>query len=250
MCKEKEINKFADIVKNRLLALRRPFLNQKPYNLNQLQKFEAVLVHNGHSLKQFKSILDFACGYGRLTKYLFGLVPEANISGCDIQNDLVTLCNRKFPKGSFIRNEVAPPINFSNSQFDLIFSYSAFTHLSESNHAAWLKELARILMPGGVMLHTTHSFESLRRMAFFSPESLVKYNLPGNVDLFTSNPETFHYAVNDTFMPEYGVAIISKEYVINKWPDYSGLKLVDYVEGAIESYPEGCHDIAMLMKEV
>ncbi len=234
---------------SKFLAFRHLFLCQKQYNLNHLQKFEAVLIKNGRSLRQFKSILDFACGYGRLTKHLFELVPEARIYGCDIQSDLVSRCQRNFPKGNFIKNEVKPPINYGDFQFDLIFSYSAFTHLSESNHAAWLQELARTLMPGGVMLHTTHSFESLRRAAFFSPESLSKYNLPESVDLFTSHSDKFHYAVNDLSMPEYGVTIISKEYVMKRWPDYSGLILVDYVEGAIESYPEGCHDIVMLMKE-
>ena len=221
----------------------------KKYDLNQLQKFEAVLVNNGYSLRQFKSILDFACGYGRLTKHLFRLLPGAEIHGCDIQTDLVSLCQRNFPKGHFVKNEARPPLDYDDSNFDLIFSYSAFTHFSETNHVAWLKELARTLKPGGVMLHTTHSFLSLRRTAFFSPESLNKYSLPEPVDLFVSHKDTYYYAINEPSMPEYGVTIIDKEYVMKRWPDYSGLMIVDYVEGAIESYPEGCHDIVMMVKK-
>lgn len=230
-------------------TLRNLFLCQKQYNINQLQKFEDVLTNNDRSLRQFKSVLDFACGYGRLTKYLFKFVPEAKIYGCDIQSDLVTLCQRNFLKGHFIKNEVKPPIDFEDSHFDLIFSYSAFTHFSEPNHIAWLKELARTLKPGGVMLHTIHSFESIRRIEFFSPESLNKYNLPESVDLFVLHTDKYHYAINEPSMPEYGVTIIDKEYVMKRWPGYSGLMIVDYVEGAIESYPEGCHDIVMMMKK-
>ncbi len=236
-------------LKNWFLTLRKLFLTQKQYDINQLQKFEAVLANNGYSLKQFKSVLDFACGFGRLTKPLFRLIPEAEIFGCDIQRDLVSLCQRSFPKGHFITNEVAPPLDFDDSLFDLIFSYSAFTHFSETNHVAWLKELARTLKPGGVMLHTTHSLVSLKRAAFFSPESLKKYNFSEPVDRSTLHTDSYHYAINEPSMPEYGVTIIDKEYVMKRWPGYSGLTIVDYVEAAIESYPEGCHDIVMMVKK-
>ena len=222
---------------------------EKRYNLNQLQKFEAVLNRNSRSLQQFTSILEFGCGFGRLTQYLFELVPQAHVFGCDIQSDLVAECCRKYPQGCFITNDPTPPLNFDDAQFDLIYSYSVFTHLSEPNHAAWLKELARTLSPGGVMLHTTHSYESLRRAEMFSPESLMKYKLPGPVDAFIRSSHSYHYVVNNPSTPEYGLAIISKEYVMTRWSRYSGLTLVDYAEGALESYPEGCHDIVMLVKE-
>ena len=237
------------LLQTSLSMLRDLFSHKKQYNFNHLQKFESVLNKNGHSLWQFKSILDFACGYGRLSKHLFDLVPDAKIYGCDIQSKLVSLCQRKYPNGHFIANEVAPPLDFEDSHFDFIFSYSAFTHFSETNHAAWLKELARTLKPGGVMLHTIHSFVSLKRTAFFSSESLKKYNLSGPVDSFSSYADTYHYVINEPSMPEYGVTIIDKEYVMKRWPDYSGLLLVDYVEGAIESYPEGCHDIVIMVKD-
>lgn len=222
---------------------------ERRYNLNQLQKFEGVLNRNGGSLQQFASILEFGYGFGRLMQYLFKLAPQAHVFGCHIQSDLVAECRRKHPQGCFITNDPTPPLSFGDAQFDLIYSYSVFTHLSEPNHAAWLKELARTLRPGGVMLHTTHSYESLRRAAMFSPESLIKYKLPKPVDAFIRSSHGYHYVVDNPSTPEYGLAIISKEYIMTRWPRYSGLALVDYAKGAIESYPEGCHDIVVLVKE-
>lgn len=35
------------------------------YDINQLQKFQAVLERNGFSLSTFSSIRDFGCGSGR-----------------------------------------------------------------------------------------------------------------------------------------------------------------------------------------
>jgi SAM-dependent methyltransferase len=233
---------------HRLVPLSRAEL-EDCYCLNQLQKFEAVLNRNGYSMRQFSSILEFGCRYGRLTRYLFDLVPQARVFGCDILKEGILDCRRKYPRGVFTVNDPAPPLNFEDAQFDLIYSYSVFTHLSESNHAAWLKELARLLRPGGVMLHTTHSYEYLTRAAMFSPESIEKYRLPEPFDAFIRAPHPYHYVVDNPSTPEYGLTIISKEYAMTRWPQYSGLALCDYAEGAIESYPEGCHDIVMLVKE-
>lgn len=99
------------------------------------------------------------------------------------------------------------------------------------------------------MLHTTHSYEYLNRVAIFSPNSINKYRLPEPVEAFIQLPTRYHYVVDEPATPEYGATIISKEYVMTKWPQYSGLKLCEYAEGAIESYPEGCHDIVILVKE-
>ena len=158
-------------------------------------------------------------------------------------------CRRKFPRGVFITNEPTPPLGFEDEQFDLIYSYSVFTHLAEPNHAAWLKELGRLLRPGGVMLHTTHSYEYLKRAAVFSRESIEKYRLPEPVEAFIQLPDRYHYVMDNPETPEYGSTIISKEYVMTKWPHYSGLRLCEYAEGSIESYPEGCHDIVLLVKD-
>jgi SAM-dependent methyltransferase len=222
---------------------------EKRYNLNQIQKFEAVLTRHGRSLRQFSSILDFGCDHGRLTQYLFSLAPHARVFGCDILGDAVAECRRRFPQGRFVKNDPEPPLSFDDAQFDLIFSYSVFTHLTEANHASWLKEFGRTLRPGGVMLHTTHSYEFVRRAATFSPEWLEVCNVPGDVDAFVRSPHRYHYVVDNPATPEYGQTIISKEYVMTRWPHYSGLTLIDYAEGAIEAYPAGCQDIVMLAKE-
>ena len=99
------------------------------------------------------------------------------------------------------------------------------------------------------MLHTTHSCESIRRMAQFSPRQLPKYQLSDRVETFITNWRGFHYVVDDPSTSEYGLAVISKDYVLQRWPAVTGLRLLAYVEGAIEAYPEGCQDLVILAKE-
>lgn len=222
--------------------------NDERYNLNQLQRFESVLNRYGWSLRQFRNILDFGCGYGRLTQYLFTLIPEAQVFGSDVSARDITWCRGRYPAGYFVVNDWKPPHPLRANQCDLIFSYSVFTHLSEQNHKEWLKELSRVLKPGGVMIHTTHSYECLRRLVLFSPERLAKYRLGMGMEEFIRSGKGYHYVSDYTPDQEYGLSIISREYVMTTWPQCSGLDLVDYVEGAIEAYPEGCQDMVVLAK--
>ena len=220
------------------------------HHLSQLQAFEAALNRQGRSLRQCEAILEFGCGYGRLTKYLSVFAPQARVFGCDIWAEDIALCRRRFPAGTFLlQTAPRPPLPMADSLVDLIFSYSVFTHLSEANHSAWLKELGRLLKPGGLMLHTTHSYACLRLMALFSPERLEKYALGMDVEQFIASDKGYHYAPEEADQSEYGLTIISRDYVMTQWPNASGLRLLDYAEGAIESYPEGCQDLVVLTKD-
>jgi SAM-dependent methyltransferase len=49
-----------------------------------------------------------------------------------------------------------PPSQYEDSEFDLILSYSVFTHLRREVQEAWLRELHRVLKPGGWFVTTTH----------------------------------------------------------------------------------------------
>lgn len=221
---------------------------EKRYSLNQIQKFEAALQSNGRSLKNVTSVLEFGCGAGRLLEHVDKLVSGVRISGCDVLRKSLDICKRKIPHGHFWNNQARPPLECSAEQFDLIYSYSVFTHLSEDNHIAWLRELARLLKPGGAMLHTTKSYAFVRRAATFSPQSLEKYQLPEPAEEFIKISRPYYYVMDNKSMPEYGLTIISKEYAQDKWLGYSGLDSLDYNEGTIETYPEGCHDIVVLGK--
>lgn len=222
---------------------------QKIIDLGQLQKIESVLNRHGFTFQQFKSILEFGCRDGRLTRYFFDLAEEASVFGCDVALKELKKCRRRFPQGHFVHNRTRPPLPFENNRFDFIFSYSVFTHLTENNQKDWLRELSRILKPGGVMMHTVHSYECLRRLDFFSPEAIEKYELPEkDVAKFIQSGRPYHYAIDNKEMPEYGVTIIDKDYVSKMWPQYSGVKVLEHDVGAIEAYPEGCQDIVLMAK--
>ena len=221
---------------------------EKRYNLNQLQVYESILNKNNLSISRFNSIFEFGCGSGRLIQYLPNLSKNAKIIGCDISAANILTCRKKMPEAQFIINNITPPLPFQDEMFDFIYSYSVFTHLSEENHKYWLKELARLLKPGGVMLHTTHPPSILKRVEMFSPEAITAFGVPGPIEDFISNNQGYYYYMDRKDLPEYGYTLISKEYILNHWPGFSGMKIIEYTEHAVESYPMGYHDIVLMMK--
>ncbi len=95
-------------------------------------------------------VLDFACGYGRLTRLLVHAVPAERIWAAEIQPEAVSYLSRRFG----VHGLVSPPgpEDFTpDRQFDLIWVASLFSHLPESLFRRWLKRLLTQLSSDGVL---------------------------------------------------------------------------------------------------
>src|SRR5437764_13127198 len=78
------------------------------------------------------AILDFACGWGRLTRLMLWFSQPTKIFGVDAFDEALQLCTRNKVPGSFAKcNRVLDVLPFNGVQFDLIYGFSIFTHLSE-----------------------------------------------------------------------------------------------------------------------
>ena len=96
-------------------------------------------------------VLDFGCGFGELLRYFMKDIAPGNLIGTDMDASSVALCMKLFHGGYFEVNAPSPPLSHADASFDVIYSYSAFCHLSEKAHTAWLRELHRIIKPGGLL---------------------------------------------------------------------------------------------------
>jgi len=119
-----------------------------------------ILGARGIKLDSLGSILDFGCGCGRVLRHWSGLPKSVAIYGTDYNKKAIAWCARNLP---FVRtgvNRLEPPLKYDNG-FDFIYAFSVFTHFSEALQTAWIRELTRILAPGGYLLITVHG-ESFR----------------------------------------------------------------------------------------
>ncbi len=120
------------------------------------QSIRVILGKNGLAIEDFGAFLDFGCGVGRVIRQWEGL-EGPRIHGNDYNPLLVEWCRLKLPFARFQVNSLDRPLDHADASFGFIYCLSVFTHLSERLQHFWIKELGRILEPGGYLLITTHS---------------------------------------------------------------------------------------------
>ncbi len=101
-----------------------------------------------------KRVLDFGCGIGRMIRNGPELEPAGEYWGCDIDaRSVAWLQENLAPPLHVFQSSEWPPCPLPDGHFDLIYSYSVFTHLTAS-WSAWLLELHRLLKPEGYLIVT------------------------------------------------------------------------------------------------
>lgn len=108
--------------------------------------------------QDFINVLEWGCGPGRLIRHMPALLASRNnaLTGSDYNSESIEWCRQHLAGIEFVVNELNPPLPFPDETFDAIYTFSVFTHLSESVQLAWARELHRVLRPGGLLLCTTH----------------------------------------------------------------------------------------------
>ena len=111
-----------------------------------------TLSRHGVAMDELGALLDFGCGCGRVARHWTDL--PGTVHGCDYNPNLVRWCAEHLPSAEFRANGDEPPLPYADDSFDFLYSISIFTHLAEPLQIPWMKELVRVVRPGGLMLIT------------------------------------------------------------------------------------------------
>jgi len=108
------------------------------------------------SLKQYTkdddTVLDLACGNGRLYQLFDGL--SIDYVGMDQSEELIKKAQEKFPDVAFVAGEMTV-LPFEDSSHDIVYCIAAFHHLmSRELQIKSLGEMKRVLKPGGHVVMT------------------------------------------------------------------------------------------------
>lgn len=100
-------------------------------------------------------VLDFASGYGRITRFLVREIPPERLWVSDVYEGGVRFQEERFGVRGVV-STVRPEDLDLGGTFDAILVTSLFTHLPEERFLAWLRVLLGRLEPGGVLAFSTH----------------------------------------------------------------------------------------------
>lgn len=118
-------------------------------------------------------ILDAGCGTGRY----IGLLKKKckKIIGLDFSPEMLDIAKKRYPDVEFYNKDLTKRLPFKNNTFDKIVSSLVFPHFKKINGP--LKELHRVLKPGGKLIitdfpwHSTINWKSIKykkKMKFFT----------------------------------------------------------------------------------
>lgn len=119
------------------------------------------------------SVLDFAAGYGRSTRFLVNEIPAERVWVAEILPDAVAFQQEQFGVHGLL--SATDPNDFRPDRaFDCIFVSSLFSHLPERTFAAWLERLFGLLTPPGVLAFSVHD-EAVLPPGWVMPDSGFLY---------------------------------------------------------------------------
>jgi len=146
-------------------------------------------------------LLEFASGFGCLTRHLNAAMPLARTTACDIHPSAVEFIEG--PLGGRAILSTADPRQFRSSQkYDVVFALSFFSHMPKRTFALWVDGLAACLKPGGHLIFTTHGLSSMR----FIPR--VEFDDEGF--FFRAESEQ-----KDLDVTDYGLSVTKPQFVVD-----------------------------------
>ncbi|HUP62947.1 MAG TPA: class I SAM-dependent methyltransferase [Thermoanaerobaculia bacterium] len=172
------------------------------YFQNGLEQFELVK-HIASWRGPMRRMLDFASGYGRLTRFLVHQQLADEITVSDILEGGMEFQAREFGVRTIL-SATAPTDFLPGSRatgqpgspgYDLIFVASLFTHLPPATFTPWLRRLVELLEPRGLLVFSVHD------------ESIAPENVGEGIN-FAAHSES---RVLDT--SEYGSTWVTESYV-------------------------------------
>jgi SAM-dependent methyltransferase len=192
---------------------------------------ERLLADSGTPASEFRDILDFGCGSGRVVRNIPLTGSRiGRVWGVDIDRSAIRWCARHLPGYRFDATPHLPPTPFADASFDLIFAVSVFTHLDEDMQFAWLGELRRLLRPSGRLVVSVHG-------AYHRSLQPRTYALRDGFQFTTLRKGLFK---KDGLPSFYQDAQHSRAYIEKRWSTL--FTVVSYVERGIARH----HDAVVL----
>lgn len=102
-------------------------------------------------------ILDFGAGVGNSVSHFKRHFPGCELTCLDVSQKSLSLAEERFPNEAHFVSFDGTEIPFPDRHFDVIFSACVFHHIPHTEHTNLLRELHRVLRPGGLGVIFEHN---------------------------------------------------------------------------------------------
>lgn len=142
-------------------------------------EIEAIVRCVEYALKDSSAqFLEVGCGNGYLLNAMRASFPEVHLTGIDYSPEMVALASRREIPDCTVQREDVGTMSFSSDTFDIAVSERCLINLpEESMQAEALKELHRVLKPGGHLVVVEGFTDGLANLN----RARVELGLPENV---------------------------------------------------------------------
>jgi len=191
----------------RYLELIRPNLPEAYWEylitgMQAFQPFDGVVEERFGGFDRIEPVLDFASGYGRMTRFLVRSARPEQVWVSDIKLRAVEFQREKFG----VRGWAAPadPAEFrTEMRFDAIFAASFFSHAPAKSFSDWLHALSSALSDRGILIFSVNDISMVPSQA-------------GEDFYYQAMSEEAFFPYLDDDAPggeEYGETYVSESYV-------------------------------------
>ena len=105
-------------------------------------------------LKQDISLLEFASGYGCVTRHLVKMLDNVNLTACDIHDEAIQFIREKIKAKALISTHI--PEELCVGSYDVVFALSFFSHMPKLSWSRWFAALLKQTSDDGYLIFTTH----------------------------------------------------------------------------------------------
>ncbi len=163
-------------------------------------------------------LLDFGCGWGRLTRYFARDIEPGNLYGCDPVEEILGICRHTRVPAKLARSEFLPERLPFDETFDLAFAFSVLTHISEKAARHCLEALHAGMRPGGILIVTVRPPEYAELNELLEPvRDELDPEQPQHLFVpHAADPSHPQFGGDEM---HFGEAVITLPYVRERWAD-------------------------------
>jgi SAM-dependent methyltransferase len=130
-----------------------------------------------YGLREGCQHLDIGCGTGQNLGLLNALKPS-RIVGVDISPIAINFAREAWPRCEFVQCDINRELPFAEKTFDVVTIFNVLYHAWVESDLRVLKDVRRVLKPGGILLITEPAFPALARQIDGLVMTKRRYRLP------------------------------------------------------------------------